>query len=58
MSHDDYVKWSIEWIKEASRVLKPTGSLYVCGFTEILTDIKHPSMAFLKVASGDMVLSE
>ena len=38
----------MEWIKEASRVLKPTGTLYVCGFSEILADIKHPAMRYFK----------
>ena len=35
-----YVEWSREWIAEAARVLKPTGTLYVCGFSEILADVK------------------
>jgi site-specific DNA-methyltransferase (adenine-specific) len=35
-----YVSWSREWIIEAARVLKPNGSLYVCGFSEILADVK------------------
>ncbi|MFH0899118.1 MAG: site-specific DNA-methyltransferase, partial [Pseudomonadota bacterium] len=35
-----YVEWSRQWITEAARVLKPTGTLYVCGFSEILADIK------------------
>lgn len=39
-SQKEYVDWSMEWIKEAHRVLKKTGSLYVCGFSEILADIK------------------
>ena len=47
-SQENYIKWSIEWIKEASRVLKKDGSLYVCGFSEILSDIKHPAMLFFK----------
>jgi len=36
------------WIKEASRVLKKTGTLYICGFSEILADLKHPSMKYFK----------
>lgn len=40
-SQEKYIDWSIKWIREASRVLKPTGSLYICGFSEILADIKH-----------------
>jgi len=39
-SQKEYVQWSLEWITEAHRVLKNTGSLYVCGFSEILADIK------------------
>lgn len=44
-SHDHYVEWSLAWIADAARVLKPSGSMYICGFTEILADIKHPAMA-------------
>ena len=43
-SQADYIRFSMKWIKEASRVLKDTGSLYVCGFSEILADIHHPAM--------------
>lgn len=43
-SHDDYVEWSLAWIADAARALTATGSMYVCGFTEILADIKHPAM--------------
>lgn len=39
-SQKKYIDWSMKWIKEAERVLHPTGSLYVCGFSEILADIK------------------
>lgn len=46
VSHQDYVDWSVRWIAEASRLLKDSGSLYVCGFSEILADIKAPSMPF------------
>lgn len=47
-SQSAYVDWSIEWIREASRVLKPNGSLYVCGFSEILADLKLPSLKYFK----------
>jgi len=47
-SHDDYVEWSVSWIELASRVLKPTGSLYVCGFSEILADIRRPAAKFFE----------
>jgi len=39
-SQKEYLDWCLEWIKECHRVLKRTGSLYVCGFSEILADIK------------------
>jgi site-specific DNA-methyltransferase (adenine-specific) len=35
-----YVEWSRLWIAEAARILKPSGTLYVCGFSEILADVK------------------
>lgn len=47
-SQEAYVTWSMEWIAEAARILKPTGTLYICGFSEILADLKHPSMRFFK----------
>jgi site-specific DNA-methyltransferase (adenine-specific) len=47
-SQQEYVNWSLEWIEQAARVLKPTGTLYVCGFSEILADIKHPASRFFK----------
>ncbi len=45
-SQEQYIIWSLQWIKEAARVLKPTGSLFICGFTEILADLKHPAMRY------------
>ncbi len=39
-SQKKYIDWSMHWIEEASRVLQPEGSLYICGFSEILADIK------------------
>lgn len=47
-SQEKYIEWSLQWIRQASRVLKPTGSLYVCGFSEILADIKHPASKYFK----------
>jgi site-specific DNA-methyltransferase (adenine-specific) len=47
-SQEAYIEWSLEWIKEVSRILKPNGSMYVCGFSEILADIKHPASRFFK----------
>jgi site-specific DNA-methyltransferase (adenine-specific) len=42
-SQREYVEWSMEWIREAYRVLKKTGSLYICGFSEILAGLKWAS---------------
>lgn len=39
-SQKEYVDWSMEWISEAHRVLTNKGSLFICGFSEILADIK------------------
>jgi len=39
-SKDEYVTWTVSWVTEAARVLKPEGTLYVCGFSETLADIK------------------
>jgi len=41
-------KWSMEWIEQAARALKPEGSLYVCGYSEILADLKHPASRFFR----------
>ncbi|BAY26301.1 DNA methylase N-4/N-6 domain protein [Calothrix sp. NIES-2100] len=41
-----YIAWSLEWIEQVSRILKPTGSFYICGFSEILADIKLPASHF------------
>jgi site-specific DNA-methyltransferase (adenine-specific) len=45
-SQEKYVAWSMQWIREASRVLKPTGTLYICGFSEILADLKLPASRY------------
>lgn len=47
-SQEKYIEWSISWIEQASRVLRPQGSMYICGFSEILADLKHPAMKFFK----------
>lgn len=47
-SQKQYVDWSLVWIQEAQRVLKPHGSLYVCGFSEILADIKWAASYLFK----------
>ncbi|GHV47703.1 methyltransferase [Synergistales bacterium] len=47
-SQEQYIEWSIQWIQEAARILKPSGSLYICGFSEILADLKHPAMRYFE----------
>lgn len=45
-SHEQYIEWSLSWIRQAARILKPAGSMYVCGFSEILADLKRPALRF------------
>ena len=47
-SQRQYVDWSMLWIKEAHRVLKPTGTLFICGFSEILADLKWAASHLFK----------
>ncbi len=47
-SQQEYVRWSLEWIEQAARVLNPTGTLYICGFSEILADLKLPASAYFQ----------
>jgi site-specific DNA-methyltransferase (adenine-specific) len=37
---DKYLLWCDEWIKECVRILKPNGTLYIYGFSEILAFIR------------------
>jgi site-specific DNA-methyltransferase (adenine-specific) len=39
-----YLDWSERWMAEVGRILKPSGSLYVCGFSEVLADLKAVGM--------------
>lgn len=45
-SQKAYVDWCGQWIRESSRILKATGSMYICGFSEILADIKWVAVPF------------
>lgn len=45
-SQQAYIDWSMEWIEPAARVLKQTGSMFICGFSEILADLKHPASRY------------
>jgi site-specific DNA-methyltransferase (adenine-specific) len=37
---EDYLKWCDEWIHECLRILKPNGTMYIYGFSEILAFIR------------------
>lgn len=39
MPLNDYVAWCVTWMREGLRVLKPTGSFYIYGFSEILAHL-------------------
>ncbi len=47
-SQEEYVNWTLQWVEQAARVLKPTGTLYICGFSEILADLKLPASRFFQ----------
>lgn len=47
-SQQKYIEWSMTWIKEAHRVLAANGSLYICGFSEILADLKWAASDLFK----------
>lgn len=36
---DEYLKWCDEWIEQCIRVLKPNGTMFIYGFSEILAHI-------------------
>ena len=37
---EDYLLWCDDWIRECIRILKPAGTLYIYGFSEILAFIR------------------
>lgn len=45
-SEKQYIDWSLLWIKEAARILSPVGTLYICGFSEIIAGIKYMAMQY------------
>lgn len=47
-SQEHYIQWSMHWLEPAARTLKPSGSIFVCGFSEILADLKHPASRFFR----------
>ncbi|MDR1497461.1 MAG: site-specific DNA-methyltransferase [Puniceicoccales bacterium] len=45
-NQEKYIAFSLQWVEQAARVLKNSGTLFICGFSEILADIKHPASKF------------
>lgn len=45
-SHSFYVAWARQWLELASKALKPHGTIYVFGFSEILADVKVAAIPF------------
>ena len=45
-SHENYLRWCEAWIREASRILTNKGTCYICGFSEILADVKYRTQHF------------
>jgi site-specific DNA-methyltransferase (adenine-specific) len=39
-SRQDYVRWSRIWLEQVARILRPEGSAYVMGYSEVLADLK------------------
>jgi len=47
-SQKQYIEWSMAWIKESARILSDKGSLFICGFSEILADLKWAASPLFK----------
>ena len=45
-SHEEYLLWCETWIGECSRILTAKGTCYICGFSEILSDVKYRTQRF------------
>ena len=45
-SHEEYLSWCETWIGECSRILTAKGTCYICGFSEILADVKYRTQRF------------
>lgn len=47
-SEKEYLDWCMEWIREVARILTPDGTFYICGFSEILADVKCHAASLFK----------
>jgi site-specific DNA-methyltransferase (adenine-specific) len=36
---NNYLSWASEWIEESTRILRPSGTMFIYGFSEILAHI-------------------
>ena len=45
-SREEYLLWCEKWIGECSRILTDKGTCYICGFSEILSDVKYRTQHF------------
>ena len=45
-SQEQYLDWCEKWVAEVSRILKDSGTCYICGFSEILADVKYRTQRF------------
>ena len=45
-SYEEYLLWCETWIGECSRILTDKGTCYICGFSEILSDVKYRTQHF------------
>jgi len=39
-SRKEYVRWARSWLEQVARILRPRGSAYVMGYSEVLADLK------------------
>lgn len=47
-SNQHYLDWSMEWITQVHRILKPNGTFYICGYSEIVSELMSPCMKMFK----------
>ena len=45
-SHEQYLSWCEKWVSEISRILNDSGTCYICGFSEILADVKYRTQCY------------
>ncbi len=48
-----YLQWTADWIDECVRILKPTGSLWICASEEFVSEIKIVAEGRYALVAGD-----